>query len=257
MCTVSVIPVSALESDARSIQLVCNRDEHRTRPLAQLPVRCIVDHRAAVMPIDPVSGGTWIAGTDAGLVFCLLNATPKGFNPRESDSRHRSRGTIIPALLHSQNLDHAAQLAADIRVDRFPPFTLLVLDVHRLVAIHADAHTVRIDPTRPIDRPMLYTSSGLGDHVVHEPRHALFSAMFALPAPASAIQQAFHEHRWSHLGALSVAMARADARTVSRTRVDLDSDRLRLFYSALDDALRPAHPPIITDLVLPLAEAVA
>lgn len=55
------------------------------------------------MPVDPVSAGTWIACTDAGLVLCRLNTNPGLPGPAASEAR-RSRGEIVPVLLESESL---------------------------------------------------------------------------------------------------------------------------------------------------------
>ena len=72
--------------------------------------------------------------------------------------------------------------------------------------------------SRPVGRtPLLFTSSGLGDHLVEGVRRELFEGFFAGPAEGwRAAQDGFHRHRWEEgRGHLSVNMARPDARTVS------------------------------------------
>ena len=75
MCTVTVLPQALLSSDASDDQLllrvVCNRDELTTRTPALPPTLWTAGPRRVLMPIDPHSGGTWIAANDAGLVFVL------------------------------------------------------------------------------------------------------------------------------------------------------------------------------------------
>ena len=70
--------------------------------------------------------------------------------------------------------------------------------------------------------PVLFTSSGLGDHLVEGVRRELFDGFFAGPPETwEAAQDAFHRHRWPGRGHLSVNMTRATARTVSFARVDV------------------------------------
>ena len=59
MCTVSVIPLCGVPASPL-YRLVCNRDEQRSRPTSSDLVRRRLGDRAAGMPIDPPSGGTWI-----------------------------------------------------------------------------------------------------------------------------------------------------------------------------------------------------
>ena len=53
--------------------MACNRDELLTRGAALAPSIRLPGERRVTMPVDPDSGGTWIAASDAGLVFTLLN----------------------------------------------------------------------------------------------------------------------------------------------------------------------------------------
>src|SRR5262249_13957501 len=71
MCTVSIVALN--EPGNRRLRLACNRDELRSRPAALPPLVRNCDERQAIMPIDPVSDGTWIAVNDAGIAATLLN----------------------------------------------------------------------------------------------------------------------------------------------------------------------------------------
>src|SRR5206468_9651830 len=88
MCTVTVIRLPhdpARAGGGRSapgwggrprggIRVASNRDELRSRAPGLAPEVRGFGSRRAMMPIDPVSGGTWIAVNDAGLAMTLLNA---------------------------------------------------------------------------------------------------------------------------------------------------------------------------------------
>ena len=67
MCTVSIVP------DGDRFTLMSNRDERRDRAVALQPTVERFGARAAIMPIDPVGGGSWLGVNDAGLVAALLN----------------------------------------------------------------------------------------------------------------------------------------------------------------------------------------
>ena len=49
-------------------------------------------------------------------------------------------------------------------------------------------------------------------------------------------QQAFHAHRWPDRPEVSVLMTRRDARTVSRTAIEVTEARVSLRYTALNPA---------------------
>jgi len=67
VCTVSIVPV------VDGCRVMCNRDERRTRAVAQPPRTWPTEVSWATYPQDPVSGGTWIGVNDDGLVVALLN----------------------------------------------------------------------------------------------------------------------------------------------------------------------------------------
>src|SRR4029079_17631075 len=67
MCTVSIVP------DGDRFTLMSNRDERRGRAVALQPTVATFGARAAIVPIDPVGGGSWLGVNDAGLVAALLN----------------------------------------------------------------------------------------------------------------------------------------------------------------------------------------
>src|SRR5688572_26586212 len=90
MCTVTIIRQSG------GIRLVCNRDEQRLRPAAMPPRIESFGSYKAILPIDPVGGGTWVSVSDTGLAFTLMNSyTGATLAPPGK----KSRGLIIPALL--------------------------------------------------------------------------------------------------------------------------------------------------------------
>jgi hypothetical protein len=77
--------------------------------------------------------------------------------------------------------------------------------------------------SRPLGHtPLLFTSSGLGDHLVEGVRCELFDEFFTGPVESwEAAQDAFHRHRWPGREHLSVNMARPDGRTVSHAVIEL------------------------------------
>jgi uncharacterized protein with NRDE domain len=227
MCTVSLI------ESTRGLRLVANRDEQRSRARALPPVEVDLAGTGlrALMPIDPVSGGTWIAVNTAGLAVALLNV-----NPPKSDAPAppRSRGEIVPRLAECRSLDALVDraLALDHRV--YAPF--------RLVGARRD-HVVEIVPgTRSVHRtktsvPVMFTSSGLGDEQVEGPRRELFerTVLDDDTTDLGSRQDRFHAHRWPERPHLSVLMTRPDALTVSRTVVEIAEEALTMTYAAVPE----------------------
>jgi hypothetical protein len=196
------------------------------------------------MPVDPVSDGTWIAVNDAGLAMTLLNIYPVPFN-REAFlaewGRYASRGALIPALMECSTLAEASGRAGRIAPERYPPFRLVALDQDRLAEVHVNEGRLVCREPVQVDRPVMFTSSGLGDGVVGPPRRALFAACLDRAGDPASAQDAYHRHSWPERRHLSVCMSRPEARTVSLTVVELARASARLVYEPLlpDQAAEP------------------
>jgi hypothetical protein len=224
MCTLSVIPLTERHSQL-GICLVVNRDESRLRSAAIPPTIETFGGRQAILPRDPQAGGTWIGVNDAGVAMVLLNATGA-----PAPARPITRGAIIPLLLDAVNRDEAVARAEQINVGQFAPFRLVIVDRSMLVELTIDDCGLRVHERHAIDRPLMYTSSGLGDALVGAPRRELFAAMFAESASWRATQDAFHRHRWPGREGVSVNMSRPEASTVSQTIVEITSDAATIIY---------------------------
>jgi hypothetical protein len=232
MCTVSV-----LRLPRGVLRVACNRDEQVTRAAALPPVVRRFGERRAVMPIDPVSDGTWVAVNDAGVVMALLNSNP---TMRRSAVAPRSRGVIIPMLLGCGAARAAAAVAMTLSPRRFGPFRLVVLDCETSVEVMSDGTALRHRSVGDRGAALVFTSSGLGDHVVERPRTVLFRRMLGGGVPSAEAQDAFHRHGWVERPHVSVRMRRADARTVSTTVVEVSPAGIRMSYRAEEDGAAAA-----------------
>lgn len=225
MCTMTVLPLAA-----DRVRVVFNRDESRDRPSAHPPVRRRFGRREAVLPIDPGTDGTWIGANDAGLILALLNGNPP--QPVRGKAA-RSRGHVVPELLGCNTpadaLDRFERL---LRPSDFAPFRLVVLGRGVVADIRWDGRQSMVSSRLLSGSPVLFTSSGLGDHLVEIPRRELFETLFENAADPVAAQDEFHAHRWSGREHLSVNMSRADARTVSRTVISRDERAVHFDYFA-------------------------
>lgn len=242
MCTLSVIPLPE-----RRVRIAFNRDEQRTRPAAMPPRQQMFGRRAAVLPIDPVSRGTWLAVNDAGLILAILNVTPPG---EPASPGKRSRGEIIPALLECDDPGCAVErLEQTFPITQFAPFRLVVIGNGIVATYHWDGQKSMVLSRLLGGTPMLFTSSGLGDHLVEELRHSLFQATFiGKPKTWSTAQDEFHNHRWLGLEHLSVNMERTDAMTVSRMVIEQEPDRATVHYYPV-----PFDTSSVLTTVLPFA----
>jgi hypothetical protein len=205
------------------------------------------------MPIDSGAGGTWAAVTDAGLALCLLNVNPLPVVPRSTWAGRASRGHIIPSLADAADLQEAAERLAALDPAATAPFKLLVADSAHMVVARSDGARVAVSPVGAIEGPILHTSSGLGDDLVQSPRRELFDRLFNEIGDSLEAQRDYHAHTWPGAGHLSVAMSRPDARTMSRTVIDLHRSHVRLAWTPRDARLLPASDTV--DLELPAVGA--
>lgn len=232
MCTLTAIQPESRGDETPLFRVVVNRDEQRTRAEALPPRVARTGDHDAIYPIDPASRGTWIGVNTAGLVLAVLNSNP--ISRPANRPGLRSRGEIVPALLACDSVTAALAAASEIPAHEFPPFRLVAIERDRLGVVLGDSQRTTVQTLRRFDTPFLATSSGLGDHVVEQPRRDLFNATLLRGVSDIADRQdAFHRHCWPDRHHVSVEMSRSDARTVSRTVVEVFRDSVRLTYRAL------------------------
>lgn len=224
MCTVTIVP-KADSSDA--FRMAASRDELHGRAPALPPQQHERAGVQSLMPIDPASEGTWVGVNEHGLALTLLN-----YNPATPPTdRDRSRGTVIPRLLHAASVEEVVALAGSIEADRMMPFRLVACDGKSLLLWRSTEPIEQAEVGPWSGEPVMFTSSGLGDHLVEGPRRALFDESFGDDASAYVDEQAaFHRHRWPGKEHLSVCMHREDARTVSYTVVDVEPAGMTMVY---------------------------
>ena len=266
MCTVSIIALR------HGFRLVSNRDEQHTRPESAAPAwRAIPSAAGAGAPMaeapglraiwpadlraDGSEGGTWIGASERGLALTLLNynLTPAPALPGEA----RSRGDLIPSLLHLNSAHAVAAALHEADLSAFAPFRLIAVEraTPEEAVMVAEVRWNRVSVSSVWHRaPVCFASSGLGDHLV-EVRLPLFERLVASEVDRihegdadsevdpdggvdrlAAIQDAFHAHAWPDRRHVSVMMHREAARTVSTTAVEVVRDgwtgraRVRMDY---------------------------
>jgi uncharacterized protein with NRDE domain len=251
MCTLTII--STGEADSRRVRIECNRDESRLRPGAKPPEQRTCGERQVLMPVDPLSDGTWIGVSDAGVAAVLMNVyiaqTEKEIEILPRTRPLISRGTIIPHVLAASDVADAIERFKSLNPRDFEPFRLILVDRAHWLEIVWAAEQLSIDPIRQLDEPLFFTSSGLGDDIVATPRRELFDEMLARGEPLSAAhlaaaQDAFHRHVWPGREFASVWMTRPEARTQSITWCELTASDVTMRYAARDwgDRLEMAEP---------------
>lgn len=248
MCTLTVVPLPS-----GVIRIAFNRDESRIRAAGLPPQVRRFGGRDAALPTDPLSGGTWLAVNDAGLVLAVLNGNPPG-RDRNAPKPPHSRGEVIPSLLQCDSPSTAMLASERLLYRDFAPFRLVLIGQGLIADVRWDGREPMAMSRLVGGAPQMFTSSGLGDHLVEGPRRELFEQMFASgPESWESVQHAFHRHRWSGREHLSVNMSRDTACTVSHSVIDLDTTEAVFTY--YPDA--PDRPSELTTARLPLSPGVA
>ncbi|MBN8908624.1 MAG: hypothetical protein J0I06_05425 [Planctomycetes bacterium] len=166
----------------------------------------------------------------------------------------RSRGAIIPALLEYDAPSAALAACERLTYSDFAPFRLVLVGQGVVADVRWDGREPMVVSRLLGGRPRMFTSSGLGDHLVESVRRELFDELFAGPPETwAAAQHAFHRHRWPGRAHLSVNMSRDTARTVSHAVIDFTPAEATFTYHA--DA--PDASAEVTTVRLPLVNGVA
>lgn len=229
MCTVTIVPVGD------GFRLGCNRDEQRDRAPALPPVVHSLSPRTAIFPVDPAGPGTWIGVNDASLAAALLNQSPDSPVPLDRH-RRRSRGVIIPYLLECASLTDALQRGASLDPSDFNRFRVAMVQRGTVATVTSDGTHVAV-AVSDLTRPMMLTSSSLGDALVEKPRRRLFERVFGGEERSWVQAQIrFHRHQWRSRRDISIRMERAEAKTVSHTFVSVTESAIELRYRALESA---------------------
>jgi hypothetical protein len=224
MCTVSIVPL------AEGFRLMCNRDEQHTRPAAQPPRWVSTGRAEAIMPVDPQGGGSWIAVTAGGFAVALLNRASRDL-PAEGQPKH-SRGELVTSLVSAGGIDAFIDAVQQIDPARYRAFQLVAVAGATIVTATSDGAGIET-ATRSLHRPVVFTSSSLGDSAAERMRLPLFEALVVHADDPLKGQREFHAHRWPRCSTFSVLMCRSDARTVSRSTIDVRAGVASFAYEPL------------------------
>lgn len=223
MCTLSLVPAQG----ERGWRVMMNRDERRTHPAAWPPMTEEVGGTAIVRPVDSQALGTWIAATEHGLAYAVMNACQaESLLPRTTAI---SRGTIIPAVGACDEPADAIGLVRALPLSSMAPFRLVVTSGLEIASARWDGRDLRC-AIAPFMRPLLFASSSLGDRQVQRPREELFEHLLRQERDPWRAQDRLHVHAWPDRRHLSVNMSRIGACTVSCTTVVVTETSVELRY---------------------------
>jgi hypothetical protein len=218
MCTVSSI------YQGSGYQLLCNRDERRTRRPASAPQLLTRNNVRFVAPIDGDFGGTWLAVNEFGLSLVLLNRAP-------SSAAKLSRGLLPMNLIPAQTLTELGDNISMTDLSHFAPFTLAAFEPG-LPARVFDWDGRNLTAVSNADHHMPLVSSTFDPERVELERRAELLRLRHLSGGLRAgTLLAFHTSHQPERGPYSPCMHRGDAETVSFTWVTVTAAEASLYYA--------------------------
>ncbi len=222
MCTLSWV------RQLRGYTVLFNRDERRTRAIGLPPTEQLRNGVRFLAPSDPEGGGSWVSVNDQRVALALLNQY-EADQPAERPPV--SRGQLLLALA---DLGSQAEVWNRLRTAglmQYAPFTLAVFEPGLpalLLGWNGQALTDEILG----QSGLLLASSSVAQHEADQARRKLFDATTAAGAIDEVVLERLHRSHLPVEGPLSVCMHRADAETVSFTRISVTPLLVSLSYVA-------------------------
>lgn len=226
MCTVSWLYAPG------GYHLLCNRDEKRTRVVAEGPRRFDRGGVSYLAPIDPVGGGTWIAVNEYGVSGCLLNGN--------GEAGILSRGLLVNRIATSRSAEEAVASLRGLDPGPYGPFRLLLLApeypptvaewtvAEWTVAEWDGRNEVRFFAGAP---RMPLVSSSFEPAAVEQARREEFQRRLREAGKLDlSFLQAFHRSHQPARGPYSSCMHRPDAETVSFSWIHVTNRHIEFAY---------------------------
>jgi hypothetical protein len=220
MCTVSYIPTNT------GYFLTSNRDEHFSRPHAELPNRKQYQEKGIWHPKDGGAGGSWIALKQDGTSAVLLNGA---FEKHIKEVTYRqSRGLIFLSITKQADLLHGF---SSENLDNIEPFTFIVKTAKGLFECNWDGKNKHLQEKDRFNAH-IWSSCTLYNQELRLKREAFFSNWLINNSTPSATQLVeMHQSRPFPNNAENFMMQRSDGiSTVSITCIKVDSEQSEIIY---------------------------
>jgi len=189
--------------ESGKLDVFFNRDERKTRPIAEVPSLHEIDGVRFLSPRDPQGGGTWMIANEHGLVVCLLN---KWELEKRNITSVRSRGRLVWQMAGLTSLDDVEGSLCEL--ESYLAFTLVVFSAHEERRWDWDGEILtRSDAAMPV------TSSSYCFEEVKAAREARYAS--------GKRGLEYHTSKGETSSAFTVRMNRPDAQTWSRSHLEL------------------------------------
>ena len=167
MCTVTYIP-----QGNNQYTITTSRDENQSRATSRLHTDTIGSEQV-LYPVDPVSGGSWVAVSSFNRLVCVLNGA---FSKHSHQPPYtRSRGLV---LLDVFKFAHHLDFVSNYDFKGIEPFTMVMQEQGRLIEFRWDGRQHYLDyPDK--DRPNIWSSATLYDPKAIKKRKGWFQDWLA------------------------------------------------------------------------------
>jgi len=183
MCTVTYIPRGYNE-----FLLAANRDENLSRATATISIYTIGEDEV-LLPVDPISKGSWIAVSTSNRAACVLNGAFRKHQHQPPYSR--SRGLV---LLDYFEWPGFSEFLDNYRFKGIEPFTMIVCEPGKLIEFRWDGKKAFTNHLN-IDNACIWASSTLYSEKARSARKRWFREWLKKhPEPRLADQVHFHRH---------------------------------------------------------------
>lgn len=218
--------------------LICfNRDEQRSRPLAEEPRLHPADPVPLIYARDPQGGGTWFAASTQGYAVALLNNYPGP--EKDTPDQCRSRGELVLKAAAMPPPEAALWLEEE-DFHPYAPFFLFILEPETVVGVEWDGERIqRISPPSGF----WTTSSHLPESIAawrakwwQEQFHAAGEA----PLDMAGLMRCVYPGK----PAYGLTMDRPDARTQSQIELLLTKETVHFSYRARQSVGQGYREPI-------------
>ncbi|MEP6571334.1 MAG: NRDE family protein [Gemmatimonadota bacterium] len=228
MCTLSWVP------EPSGYTILFSRDERRDRMPAIAPSEGMSRGIRFLAPRDPDAGGTWIGVNERGVTLAMLNRYD--VSPLDSREPNPVAGSVSRGLLLAGLLDVESESVVDARLRGaelgiYRPFTLVVFAAGAIPQVR-EWDGQALSSSWVEGAGLAAASSSAGADVAAQ-RASLFGARAAQEGRLTAdLLERLHRAHVPDRGAVSVCMHRAEAVTVSFSRVTVTGCSAAFGYSA-------------------------
>lgn len=215
MCSVS------WQQEQDEIVVCFNRDEQRTRAIAESPKVYRESSTQVIMPTDPDGGGTWISVNQYGVFLGLLNFYEANIGNKSQEilvGSYISRGLLIRELSCCENLSDFEVMLSPDNLKQYQPF--------KIIFISKNAKKLFVWNGVILSNNVLdnfISSSSFNTQSVLKYRYKQFEQ-------AENDLLKLHTDHTDRKDAYSICMHRDDAKTVSLSVIKIDNSEVSFQY---------------------------